>query len=237
MKDILLVGATREASTRCKNKMIRKFFNTTLFDIYMEKLELISSEKHPFSDIVIALYEGDKTLWSKAQNFNVKIQKRNEFSAKHGKLLSDILHYLRDYREQYIMWINSSLPFLSVSTILEAANRFRKKTEIKSLHCVKRKYNWFWNNTNSSMPINVEDKSHTRTQDCLPIYESVHAFHIFDREFMLDNNAYWDFTENNPYLMEVPDDLEFMDINTEKDFVMCESLAAQGKLNFQSGKG
>ena len=45
-----------------------------------------------------------------------------------------------------------------------------------------------------------------------------------EREFMFENNAYWDFTENNPYLYVLEESFENLDIDTMMHFLVCESL-------------
>ena len=224
MKDLIIVGATRQASTRCKNKMVRKFGDTTLFDLYMQKLETLNRYSvKPYKKIILSLYPGDTTLWDIAQTYNIPIQERDEFSARRGELLSDILNYLNKYHNKYVMWLNSSLPFLQPTTIKDAAEYFHTFDNIEGLEPVKPRYNWFWM-PNNNQPITVADKSHTRTQDALCIYESVHAFHIFNRKYMLKNDAYYNFTKDNPHLFIVEDTVEFFDINTEKDFKVAENI-------------
>ena len=42
-KDILIISSFRKKSFRCKNKMLRKFSNTTLTDIILKKLKLMKN--------------------------------------------------------------------------------------------------------------------------------------------------------------------------------------------------
>jgi len=222
-RDILLLGMARESSTRCPNKMIRKFDNTTLFDIYLKKLEHIKdiSGNDIFSNIVIAVSPEDKKLYEISKRYNVDIEDRNKISIRQGAVLGEIFNYLNKYDEEYVMWVNGCFPFLEPETIASVGNFFRVAYTMKSLHCIKRRKNWFWR---YNKPINIKSGSHSKTQDSLPIYESVHCFHIFNREYLLDNCAYWDFTKNNPFLYKVEEGKEFLDIDTELDFEICEKL-------------
>jgi len=221
-RDILLVSNAREQSSRCKYKMIKPFSDTTLFDIHMNKLEKIKEKNNNiFDDIIVGISEHDETLLKKVNNYNIKIQYRNSHSVTDAKEMSEILDFLKLYNQKYVMWINASSPFISPDTILFFGDFF-KKNNMKSLHVVRRRVNWFWKD---GIPINVSKKTKTQTQQCYPIYESLHSFHIYNREYMLNNDAPWDFTPNNPYLYKLNEDsFEFFDVDTEEEFNLAEQM-------------
>lgn len=223
MKKILLLGMAREGSTRCPNKMVRDFNGTTIFDIYLQKLQEINEAcfANLFSDVAIAVSSNDKTLWNIANSYPLRLIERNNVSIKQGAKLNEVFNYLEDCKQDYVMWVNGCFPYLQTETISCAGAFFKETDSVKGLHCIKKRSNWFWLN---NKPLNIKSKSHSRTQDSLPIYESVHCFHIFNRKYLLDNCAYWDFTEDNPYLYEVEDGVEFLDIDTELDFEICNAL-------------
>lgn len=223
-REILLVGTAREKSDRCHNKMSRYFHNTTLFDIYMEKLETIKKQNNNiFDDIIIAVSKYDKVLWDKANSYSIKIHERDKHSVTKATSLSEIHYYLKDYEQEYIMWLNGSSPFITPDTILFFGDFFKKES-MESLHLIKRRLNWFWLD-NENKPINVEKKTHSRSQECQPIYESLQSFHIYNRQFMLENDAPWDFSFNNPYLYKIGEDsIEYYDIDTEEEFHIAEKI-------------
>ena len=223
MRDILLMGTARQKSTRIKNKMTRPFGDITLFKLYLEKLEQIKKQKHPFDDIILALNPSDKTLCQQAKTYDVKIQNRDYFSSSKATLPKDIYHYLENYKQDYVMWINGCFPFLQIDTIIKVANYFKEHKELNSLHCVKLKQNWFWN-PKTNRPFNLEKTSDATTQQSLPIYESVHCFHIHNVKDLIQKNRYWDFKPNDPYLYKLEDSLEFLDIDTQTEFDICESV-------------
>jgi len=223
MKKILLMGASRQKSTRVKDKMIRPFGDTTLFKLYLQKLESIKQYDNPFDDIILALNKKDNILWNEASNYDIKIQERNDFSSSDATLPKDIYHYLEDYKQDYVMWINACFPFLQIHTIIKAVKYFEKHEEINSLHCVKLRQNWFWN-PKTNIPFNLEKTSDATTQQSLPVYESVHCFHIHNIKDLLEKNRYWSFKKNDPYLYKIDDSMEFLDIDTQMDFDICESV-------------
>lgn len=233
--NILLLGYAREGSTRVKNKMIQPFGNTTLFDLYMEKFYYIATNKeHPFSNIIVAIGESDRTLWKKAKswekssNKHLKIINRSDYSIN-ASITDDcakVYHYLKDFDEEYVMWVNGCFPFLKEDTIIKVANYF-KENNLNGLHCVKSVYNWIWN-PRTGLLINRENARKISTVHFEPYFESVHCFHIYKRKYLLKRNSYWSFKKDNPYLYEIKDGIEFMDIDTQEDFDRCKYVYNMG---------
>ena len=223
MRKILLMGTARQNSTRVENKMTRPFGDTTLFKMYCQKLEAIKQQENPFDDIIIALNKSDKILCQQVKDYDVKVQNRNYFSASKATKPEDIYHYLKNYKQDYVMWINACFPFLQTKTIIEAANYFKEHKNLNSLHCVNLKQNWFWN-PKTNFPFNLEKTSDAQTQQSLPIYESVHCFHIHKISDLMEENKYWSFKKNDPYLYKLDQSLEFLDIDTQTEFDICEAI-------------
>ena len=217
------MGTAREKSSRIKNKMLRPFGNSCLFESYLNLLEDIKSKKSPFNNIIIALNKDDKLLYRRAMESDIRIQDRNKFSATKATLPKDIYHYLTDYEEDYVMWVNACFPFLKAETVINVANFFVSHREINSLHCVKKRENWFWDKA-TNKPLNLEKTTDAQTQDSLPIYESVHCFHIHNKDDLMRKNRYWSFKKNDPYLYEVKESFEFLDIDSPMEFDICESV-------------
>ena len=70
---LILVGLARENSVRVPRKMIRPFGDTTLFDIYIDKLKTISQMKSPFSRVIIGVNKNDETLYNKSKESGLEI--------------------------------------------------------------------------------------------------------------------------------------------------------------------
>ena len=224
--DFLLLGHARSGGTRVKNKMTRKFHDTTLFDLYLKKFYNITVMDNPFSKIRMALYKEDEPLYSIAKESGVIITDRDESSITNNPNIDcvSLFHYLKDFDEKYVVWVNGCFPFLKEKTIIDITNYF-KDNDLKSLHCVVERQNWFWD-SHKKLPINVNPFV-LATQSQKTIYESVHCLHIFDRKYMLDSNRMFPYEMNNPYLYELEDTFEFLDIDTMKDFEICEALYAR----------
>lgn len=224
-RNLILLGIAREGSKRLENKMLRPFGNTTLFNIYLDKLVKISRMKDsPFSKVVLALNKNDKRLWqiAKKQSSPLEIIERNDFSAKEATKPADLFHFLDNYKEDYVVRINACFPFLTPETIITTTNYFIEHPEVKTMTCIKERSNWFWN-PETNKPITFVDKSFTTTQQSKTIYESVHCLHILNRKDIL-NNILWNLKPNDPYLYVVSDSIEFLDIDTETEFKICEAV-------------
>jgi len=222
-KNILLVGTAREKSTRVKNKMIRPFDDTTLFEIYLKKLEQISKMDSPFNDVIMAVSRTDETLWKMSRDSKIKIVPRSSFSVSNeATAVSSLYHFLKDFKEDYVVHVNGCFPFLKPETIIEIGNTFKVRDD-KSLLCVKKRYNYFFN-TKNHKPINNKDKRCLSTQAVTPVLEGVLSVIVYDRKFMLENDYYWEYTKNNPYLYILPDSIECLDIDTQVEFDICQEL-------------
>lgn len=230
---LFLLGTAREGSTRVRNKMIRPFGNTSLYEILLKKFEkLIESDL--FCGVGMAINRNDRTLWEMSENSKVPIIERNDESVRGLTNRSKELHFLKDIDADYIMWVNGCLPFLKTETILEAAKTFIENyPKIKSMTAVKEKYNWYWD-YNTKEAINNLDPRNVSTQKSPPLLETVHAFHIFSRTNLLENDSYWNLKENDPYLYIMKDEIECLDIDSEVEFKINEyiwNLICEGRRN------
>lgn len=220
MSDILILGTARENSSRLPNKMLRPFCGTTLFDIYMRKLERI---KELGFTSAIALAKSDKNLWDAAQKYNVEIIERSEHSiSQKVRNRSEELSFLKDRKEESIVWLNGCMPLFKTERILNIIDFYKRNTCI-SLHCVTKRNNWFWDM--SGNPINNKDPRNTGTQYCDYVLESAHILHIFKRKVMLEKSSYWEFNNMyDPYLYRLDKSVGLLDIDDEVDFKICEAL-------------
>jgi CMP-N-acetylneuraminic acid synthetase len=218
-QSLLILGTARESSSRIENKMTRNFLDTNLYEIYLKKLESLSSQYK----VVMAINKNDTKIWDLTQNTSLEVIERNDKSVAKGiSTRSEELHFLKDRPETHILWVNGCLPLLKVELIKQIAD-FYFLNDIDSLHLVKKRTNWFWDIDKN--PINNTDPKCVSTQGCPYVYESVHAIQLFNKENLLTNNSYWNYTDDkDPYLYEVEDSLDFFDIDSEFEFQLAEKL-------------
>lgn len=232
MKSILLLGLAREGSTRVENKMTRKiWFGHSLFSIYLKKFEsLMKMEGTPFSEIVMAICPEDKELWKMASKSNVPVIQRDKNSVTGLKKISELLSFLKKYEKKYnyVMIVNGCLPFLKVETIIKAGEFFNNHPFSESMISAVKRHNWYWNDRGQI--INEKDPKEMATQLTPPIYETIHTFHTAPIKRILKENVYWKMRPNDPSLFEIDDPIECLDIDTEIDFKICETLMRGGFL-------
>lgn len=218
MKIAALV-AVRKNSERCKNKMLRPFAGTTLVDLSLDRLSRLEG--------VDAKYfaANEDELLNKAACHPITVIKRSYESANVDEPINKIHEYLAVVPEDYILWINACNFFLSVDTLVRAVRDFRDNG-YRSMTSVVKNRNWFY--SLESKPINNLDPTNVSTKSTPPLYEVVHAFHLFNREYFLEKSAYWRNQWEDPHLFEIPEEENF-DIDTEWEFVIGEKLYLEKK--------
>src|SRR3990170_2088376 len=102
---LFLLGTAREGSTRVKDKMTKPFGNSSLYEIYLKKMEELLGEGI-FSGVGMAINKNDKTLWARSQNTSVPLIERSDESVKGLRARSEELHFLKDVEADYILWLN-----------------------------------------------------------------------------------------------------------------------------------
>ena len=224
MRNILILGTARENSSRLKNKMTCPFGDSTLYDLYLKKLEELAEINKGKCKVAIAINRDDKILWNKTKNTSIEIIERDSNSiSQKTRNRAEELHFLTNRKEDYIIWLNACFPLLSIIIIDNIINFFIANEKIRSLHCITKRHNWFWDK--EKKPINNKNPEQTGTQYCDPLYESVHLLQIFNRENMLNKRTYWNFEdENDPYLYELNQGIELLDIDTKTDFDICKLI-------------
>lgn len=214
MKSIGLVVHARINSTRCKNKMLRKFSNSSLFEIQLKKLSILKKK----SNFKIYCALGEKKLISLAKEYkNLNIIYRDKKSVNSDRI-DYVYNYLSHIPEDYICFINSCAPLLKIDTLKDAVNFFQS-ANVKTLTSVIEKKTWYFDYLKK--PIN--DNSSGNTKDLKPIYECTHNFHIFNKNFFLQHKKYWSNKRNDPYLYKV-NNIESLDIDTEEEFKTVENI-------------
>ncbi|RJQ27354.1 hypothetical protein C4565_05310 [Candidatus Parcubacteria bacterium] len=213
IKDISIFLNVRVASTRCRNKMLRAFSDSTLIDICLEKLHELTG-----FDIYYGAHE--KELLDKAKSYDfLKVIKRTYESAispNDGKKIFEILNYIGT---KWVLWINPCAPFLEMKTVMSAIEKFLR-IENNSLTSAKKVYGWFYDNSGEPLT-NKENRIATQESDYL--LEVAHAFHIYERKYMLETGKPWINRKGEPYLYVIPNE-ESYDIDTESEFIAIESL-------------
>ena len=123
----------RKNSKRCYNKLLRKFHNTTIVDILLDKLS-------KFENSYFGGY--DKEFEIKCKKHGVKFLKRSKKSVNIDYPISECLKFVNKIDQEYLLLVNACLPFLSIRTINEFLNSVIR-SNFKSTSLLVRKDNYF----------------------------------------------------------------------------------------------
>ena len=212
---LIAFGTARLNSTRCKNKMLRPYADTSLAELAVKRLASLTS----FDDVFFAAHENELLDVSRDYLPAASIIERSRESALENTSITVIYDYLRDIDFDYCMWINSCHAFLKPSTIESAATRF-KQGKSRSMTAVRKRYSWFYTLEGRSIN-NIPTAA--ATEQSVPLLEVTHAFHIYQKDHFFKTASYWNNTENDPELFQI-DDVEALDVDTETDFLISESI-------------
>ncbi len=227
-KSILLLGTARESSTRCKDKMLRPFADTTLFDVYMEHLRRLN-DTGLFTSWGMAVARCDDTLWKMADDAPIPVIERSAQSVSPEiQPRGRELHFLDGFQDDYVLWYNACLPYFPLKWIRVAVENFLGSPSAVSVAPVVERNNWFW--WPNGLPINNRDPECLSTQGAPRVFASVHAFFAYPRKRMLAQNLRWTGQPNDPQFIRIPDlGNALMDIDTEEDFRRCEAEWSRAK--------
>lgn len=220
-KEVTLIINARVQSTRIQNKMLRPFACTSLLDIALTKLVNVKTKSPKFlaaaDKEIIDIYESkySKTLGLLERDPSTVLPKKDI-----SKQNLTFEHY-KKIKTPFIMSINACCPFFKEEKIEEALSVFIN-SNMKTMTTVRKNCNIFFNE--HFKPVNQNGVVIASVGNS-PLYEMAHVFHVFDKDFFIKNEYFWDYSNNNPGFFEVSKE-ESLDIDEPIDFQICESLYA-----------
>lgn len=203
---VAIIGCVRKKSQRCKNKILRKFGNTSLIDIFLSKLKKIKN-----ADKFLVGYE--LIFKKKSKQFKVDFIQRSKHSSQIDGPALKIHSYLKNLNYKYILIVNVCVPFLKVSTIQKFLDNCIK-TKKPSFAVLDIK-NYFLDSTNKPINFSIETKN-INTKIVKNIKKFAHIFYFFKRDYFLKNGSFWNWKNVN--YVTIKESLETTDIDTEEDF-------------------
>ncbi len=211
-KKIGIFSLGRKLSRRCPNKMLRPFSGTTLTDIVLKKLATFGENSF------FAGYEGE--FKEKCEDIGVRFVQRTKESVSIDEPQIKYLSFLRKVNYDYLLIVNGCLPLLKVKTIMGFLNEVVDNDLHPSSVFVKRS-NYFFGK--DKLPLNFSiDLKNLNTKSVSPVYEFSNALYFFNRKYFLDKKRYWDWEKLR--LIELENSIELIDIDTEEDFLIAESV-------------
>ena len=209
--DIGVFCSARMSSTRCKEKMVRPFADTSLTDVLLSKLAKSGSN---------AFFAGYESIFKeKCKTHGVSFVQRTEKSALSEGPASEVFNFLADQPYEYFLYFNGCLPFLKTGTISKFLDTCVEDDTPK--FAVLRRNNYFIDLDGSPYNFKKDLKS-MDTKSVTPVYEFAHALYFFKKSYFLERGKYWDW--NDVHYVEMEDGIETFDIDTEEQFQMAEAM-------------
>jgi len=215
MKTIAAIAHARKTSTRCPNKHLRPFGNTTLIDIALDNLSKLDvDEKY------LAVY--DQELKDKIID-GVKILHREYDSVSPGNCHHSIMYrHLENVKSEFIVNYNPCQPFVKVEELQKLIDLF-KQSDCKSAITVRKERNFFWDKTKN--PINFKPNDRLSTTAGPWIYLATHSLVFYEKNYMLSEWELFPNTKDNPFpLVTDWSENELIDVDTELDFKLAKLI-------------
>ena len=215
MKSLAAIIHARKTSTRCPNKHLRPFGNTTLIDIALENLSKLDvDEKY------LAVY--DQELKDKVID-GVQILHREYDSVAPGNCHHSVMYkHLEKVKSEFIVNYNPCQPFLQVDKLNHCIQVF-KESKKKSMITVQKERNFFWDETGS--PINFKPNDRLSTTAGPWVYSATHSLVFYEKNYMLSEWELFPNTKDNPFpLITDWSENEIVDVDTELDFKLAKAL-------------
>ena len=216
MKSISAVINARKGSTRVENKLLRTFSDSSLIEIALSKLNKMDFFENRF----LAVAENE--FISLLENYeNISLLQRDKNAVKKGvnPLTKTFEHYL-EINSNFVFVFNPCLPCLSINSIKKGFDYFQR-TNYKSYTAVVKTGDWIFNHDGT--PLTNTDPNNATTNKNISFYKACHAFHIINIERFREEKILWDFTIDDPHLIEI-DSSEAVDVDTLEEFYLAELL-------------
>ncbi len=212
MKSLTIYVNARTNSQRCKNKLLRTFVDTTLLDIALKKLKVLSSNYN----VVFSAHED--ILLDKAKSLDLPVYERSYESSIAEENIQGVFEVLGYVDTEYVAFLNACCPFLSVGKIETAVDQFIESDCI-SMSCVYKAREWLFHRNGNL----VLDMSGISTKTCDYVWRVTHSLNIYPRERFYLDEIIWKGVPNDPELFEI-DRIESLDVDYEDEFYACEQV-------------
>jgi CMP-N-acetylneuraminic acid synthetase len=220
-KEVALMVQARLSSQRCPGKMTRKFHDTTLMDILLEKLV---SSNIPNENIYCSVYEEE--LLEKVKQYPVNIFRRSEKSANsEGDPITEIFEWWDKIPFKNIVMVSACCPFLNTSTIERFYSDYLS-TDKNGMFAVLEKKNYFWQEDGKLLTPFSENMN---TKSAAPVREAAHCLYAGSIEDIGNDIWMGDLTKQGDVKLWTMEEKEALDVDYEWQFELCESLYKKKK--------
>lgn len=238
INEVVCILYAHAYSTRVKNKMLRKFSDSCLFEIAIQKL--INSKFIPRENKYIAVY--DPELIDIVKKYDIKLLIRSKRSAYHESGQGDEkIKYAYEWWDKlpnhfkYYFHFNACQPMLKTETIDNSIKQFLNSENRSLVSAIKMK-DYFWDDDGNL------DKKHFKqveagdfcfnTKYVSTTYKASHTLQIGRLEDIGNDIWLGSFKKNDPELFFI-DEIEAFDIDYPHEFDICELIYQnKDKLNY-----
>ena len=210
MKKVTAIVPVRKGSQRVKNKNIKPFGGSSLLEIKLDKLLKLKSR---LQDIVVT--SDCPEMLQKAKDMGVAAHERDPYFAGSQASKSEFFDNLSTITDcENIMYSPVTCPFISLETYEECLKEFERSESVVTVKPVKHH---LWLN---GKPLNYNLTNSPNSQDLPDIYQITYGVCLLSRKQM---KTHRNVVTKNP-TFKVLNEIESMDIDTEFDFMMAETL-------------
>jgi CMP-N-acetylneuraminic acid synthetase len=210
--NLCMLIAVRGGSKRVPRKNIKAFCDTTLLEIKIKQGLRIEE----ICDVVVS--SDDEEILSEAKKLGAVAIKRDKYYASDNVPMKEVYKHLAENLDyDHILWAPVTSPFVSDDSIIKCIELYKEKNDYDSLITTKilKEYMWL-----EGRALNYDPKNHPRSQDLPEINCLNFAVHILPRKLMIKNKG----IIGNKFYSYPLSDYESIDIDTEFDFLLAESI-------------
>lgn len=225
INDVLFVVQARTGSTRVKNKMLRPFVDSNLFEIAIKKV--MNSKIIPMRNFYLSIM--DKELFDIAMKYQLNTFERSIESVQEPVTLQKVFEWHDELPFKYFVIINACNPILSVETIDNFVNAFLK-SESNGMFGVFEKKTFLFDSEHRMMnKFNGPDKymATLETKFVETTYEAAHSLYAGKMTDISKDIYMGTFKEKGNPDFFVMDEIECFDIDWPWQLEIAEVMYKQ----------
>ncbi len=205
----------KSQSERVKDKNLRKFGKTSLYELKLLQL----SKTKQFKNFIVS--SESKKVLKIAKKYGFKTHLRDSYYSTSHVPMSEVYSYLASQAStKYVAWINVTNPLADAKIYDKAVINFKKMKKKNKYDCllsaVENKENYFYRNK----PINFKRSPWPRSQDLEPLVSLPFVINILKKKDLI---KWGSCVGKKPYFYKLDPKIA-IDIDTQLDFDMCEIM-------------
>ena len=227
INDVAFILQSRKGSTRVKNKMLRPFMDSCLFEIAIKKI--LNSKVIPKENFYVSVF--DDEFIEIANKYDVNIYHRSEDSIVEPVELPVVLGWHKGLPKQYKYWVsvNGCNPILSIDTLDKFVTSFLQSESNGMFGVFEKKTFLFDSNHKMMNDFYGEDKylATLETKFVETTYEAAHSLYAGRMEDIANSIYMGTFKEKGNPEYFIMDEIECFDIDWPWQFEIAEVMYKQ----------